>query len=205
MAEGHRTASAAQRNPAVASHSEVDAGGSQRAANCRPGGSKAAREEHRVQSSREGALYAQAEATRTMAAAQMRKAELLEEKNMLLLMTMPDDRITTHEAREYLRLRRGDELKKLRRKLAEEEERERLATPLEVHDIGPSSAAKRRRQGEEHHDFGDPEPSQRRSAAAGHSQEAANRSGDGGQRGSTSLPEDGDGDDVASLSQSQGG
>lgn len=68
-----------------------------------------------------------------MAAAQMKKAELLEDQNMLLLMTMPDEKITTHEAREYLRLRRGDELRKLRKKLADEEERERLST-LGGHD-----------------------------------------------------------------------
>ncbi len=80
-----------------------------------------------------------------MATAQMRKAELLEEQNMLLLMTMPDDRITTPEAREYLRLRRGDELKKLRRKLVEEEVRERMATPLAADNGGRSSASKRRR------------------------------------------------------------
>lgn len=34
-----------------------------------------------------------------MAAAQMKKAALLEDQNMLLLMTMPDDRITTSKAR----------------------------------------------------------------------------------------------------------
>lgn len=66
-----------------------------------------------------------ADATRTMAATQMKKAALLEDLNMLLLMTMPEDKITTAEAREYLRLRKGDELKKLRRKLAVEEDRER--------------------------------------------------------------------------------
>jgi hypothetical protein len=109
--------------------------GSQRAATSRPGGSKAAKEDSRSASAREGAIYAQAAATRTMAAAKMKKAVLLEvDHNMLLLMTMPEDKITTVEAREYLRLRRGDELKKLRRKLAEEE-RER-ADAASAHEEG---------------------------------------------------------------------
>ena len=68
---------------------------------------KAAREEARSTSAREGAIYAQADATRTMVAAQMKKAALLEDQNMLLLMTMLDDKIITVEAREYLHLRRG--------------------------------------------------------------------------------------------------
>ena len=96
----------------------------------------------------EGAIYAQADATRTMAAAQMKKAALLEDENMLLLMTMPDDKITTVEAREYLRLRRCDELKKLWRKLAHEEERERLDAASETAERSRSSATKRRRQQE---------------------------------------------------------
>jgi hypothetical protein len=212
-AGGSRSQPEAQRSPAAAAHSEGDAGGSQRAANSRPGGSKSAREESRSQSAREGAMYAQAEATRTMAAAQMRKAELLEEQNMLLLMTMPDDRITTHEAREYLRLRRQDELKKLRRKLAEEEDRERMATGLEFDAAGGSSASKRRRQGSGLGDFAEGEGSQRRNADVAESEEAQGLPtaavgegyGDGGQRGSTSLPEDEDCEDGFEGSQTQGG
>ena len=49
--------------------SEGDALGSQRAATSRPGGSKAAKEDSRSASARKGAIYAQAAATRTMAAA----------------------------------------------------------------------------------------------------------------------------------------
>ena len=126
--------------------SEGDGHGSQHAANSRPGGSKAAREELRSASAREVAIFAQADATRTMAAAQMKKAALLEDQNMLLLMTMPEDKITTAEAREYLRLRRGDELKKLRRKLAAEEDRERTDAASVDEEGGRSSATKRRRQ-----------------------------------------------------------
>jgi hypothetical protein len=72
---------------------------------------------------REAALFAQAEATKTMAAAQMRKVALLEEQNLLMLMTMPDSQVTIPKAREFLQLRRTMELKKLRRVVAEEEEK----------------------------------------------------------------------------------
>ena len=77
----------------------------------------------------------------------MKKTALLEDQNMLLLMTMPDEKITTSEAREYLRLCRGDELKKLRRELAEEEDRERQDAAMAASEGGRSSATKRRRQG----------------------------------------------------------
>ena len=137
----------AARSPGSRNLSGADCGGSQRPAISRPGGSKAAREESRSNSAREGAIYAQADATRSMAAAQMKKTALLEDQNMLLLMTMPDDKITTSEAREYLRLRRGDELKKLRRELAEEEDRERQDAAMVASEGGRSSATKRRRQG----------------------------------------------------------
>lgn len=87
-----------------------------------------------------------ADATRTMAATQMKKAALLEDLNMLLLMTMPEDKITTAEAREYLRLRKGDELKKLRRKLAVEEDRERSDAASVEEEVANPRRPKRRRQ-----------------------------------------------------------
>ena len=147
-AEDGRTQFDADTSPVCRAQSEVDAGGSARGGIARPGGSKGAREDSRSASAREGAIYAQADATRTMAAAQMKKAALLEDQNMLLLMTMPDDKITTAEAREYLRMRRCDELKKLRRKLAHEEERERLDAASESAERSRSSATKRRRHQE---------------------------------------------------------
>jgi hypothetical protein len=134
-------------NPADASRglgggvqSEGNLRGSQCARNCRQGRSKAAREEARSAIVREGAIYAQAYANRSMVAAQRKKAALMEDKNMFLLMTMLDDKITTVEAREYMRLRRGDELKKLRWKLAAKEDRERTDTTWVV-AIGTSLAS----------------------------------------------------------------
>ena len=70
---------------------------------------------------REGAIYAQAQATKTMVEAHMKKVVLLEEQNLLMLMMMPDESATAPEAREYLALRRSEELKKLRKRMAKEE------------------------------------------------------------------------------------
>jgi hypothetical protein len=134
------------RTSGVCANSGGDGLDSQQTRLQRPGGTKAAREELRSAHAREGAIYAQAAATRTMAEAQMKKAALLEDQNMLLLMTMPEDKITTAEAREYLRLRRGDELKKLRHKLAAEEDREHSDAANVEEEVARSSATKRRRQ-----------------------------------------------------------
>ena len=202
----------AGRSCAPCAHSDGDGGGSQRAANSRPGGSKAAREESRSASAREGAIYAQADATRTMAAAQMKKAMLLEDQNMLLLMTMPDDKVTTANAREYLRLRRGDELKKLRRKLADEEDRERFEAGRAVDDCGRSSATKRRRQAQRGSDNDECEGSQRGSRGFDRTGEvsgagrAAHRSQDGSLDGGLQqAPQDDDGDEGFCASLSEGG
>jgi hypothetical protein len=93
----------------------------------RPIGTKAAKNVHREGKMREGAAYAQAKATEVMAAATMRKAALLEDHNMLLLMTNSQ----TPEAQEYLRLRQAEELKKLRRRLADQEQQELEAQVVE--------------------------------------------------------------------------
>ena len=92
----------------------------------RPGGTKAAKAVQKARKVREAAIYAQAEATKTMAAAQMRKVALLEQQNLIMLMTMPDNQDATPEAREFLQLLRAEEMRKLKRRLAEDEERERL-------------------------------------------------------------------------------
>jgi hypothetical protein len=90
----------------------------------RPLGTKAAKELHRERKIREGAMYAQATATDRIAVATMRKAALLEDHNMLLLMTTPASQVTTPEAQWYLRLRQAEELKKLEKRLAADEERD---------------------------------------------------------------------------------
>jgi hypothetical protein len=46
-----------------------------------------------------------------MTAIQMKKIALMEDQNMLLLMTMPIEESAGKDAREYLRLRRVEELK----------------------------------------------------------------------------------------------
>jgi hypothetical protein len=59
-----------------------------------------------------------------MAATHMCKNQLLQDQNLLMLMTLPGIEETTPKAREFLQLRRTEELKKLRRRLGEEEEEE---------------------------------------------------------------------------------
>ena len=95
----------------------------------RPGGVKLAKEDQRQGKIREGLLLAHAEATKSMAAAHMRKAALPEVQNLLMLMSMPDD---DEDAKEYLRLRRQTELKKLRKLVAEEEGREAEANAVNL-------------------------------------------------------------------------
>lgn len=88
----------------------------------RPGGTKAAKEDHFKAKQREGGLYAQAAATDKMAEAQMLKAVELQDQNLLLLMTTDDASLVNVEALEYVQLRRAQELRKLKARLAEEEE-----------------------------------------------------------------------------------
>ena len=86
-----------------------------------PGGVKAAKQDNMQQKIRDDTLYAQAEATRSMAAVQMKKMAFIVNQNMLFYMTMPIEDSACKNAQKYLRLRRGEELKKLRKKPSEEE------------------------------------------------------------------------------------
>jgi hypothetical protein len=57
-----------------------------------------------------------------MAAATLRKAELMADHNLLMMMTTPDENgVTAPEAQQYLRLCRAEEVKKLQKRLANEE------------------------------------------------------------------------------------
>ena len=91
-------------------------------ARTRPQGSKAAKEDHRSMKTRDAAIRAQAAATKEMADATKRKADLLEDQNLIMLMTADEAGIINEDAREWMILRRRAELRKLRRKLAEDEE-----------------------------------------------------------------------------------
>jgi hypothetical protein len=97
---------------------------SNRAFRDRPSGTKVAKDLHKDGKVRDHALYAQAKATEEMAAPTMQKAVSLKEQNLLFLMTAPVSEASTPEAQEYLRLWHADELKKLRRRLAAEEDSE---------------------------------------------------------------------------------
>jgi hypothetical protein len=98
----------------------------------RPGGVKAAKDDVKQGKIHEGLMLAHAEATRSMAATHMRKAAILEDHNLLMLMSMPD---ADEDAKEYLRLRRQMELKKLRKLVAEEECRDAEANPVNAANV----------------------------------------------------------------------
>jgi hypothetical protein len=76
-----------------------------RALKVRPGGTRTAKEVQKASKQREGAMYVQAAASEVMAQTTMRKAAMLEDHNMLMLMTLPKSLGSTPEAQEYLRLR----------------------------------------------------------------------------------------------------
>jgi hypothetical protein len=71
----------------------------------RPRGVKHAKADIKQGKIRDAVRHKQAAASETMAAATMRKAAILEEANMLMLMTLPDSQVTAPEAIEYLQLR----------------------------------------------------------------------------------------------------
>lgn len=72
---------------------------------------------HKSAKSKECALRAQAKATADMAAAIMKKASIMEDQSVMALFTMPDDQLQSPEAKEYFKLRRDEELQKLRSRL----------------------------------------------------------------------------------------
>ncbi|KAG0596403.1 hypothetical protein M758_UG250800 [Ceratodon purpureus] len=67
---------------------------------------------------REEAMRASAAATSEMADATRKKAQILADHHAMEVMTMPDELIQTEEAREYMRLRRQEELAKVRERMA---------------------------------------------------------------------------------------
>jgi hypothetical protein len=85
----------------------------------RPMGNKVAKEENRLAKQREGAVKAQAKATAEMAAANMRKAQILHDQATLSLFTMPNEDSLSELACEYLHLRREEEMENLKCRIAE--------------------------------------------------------------------------------------
>ena len=64
----------------------------------RPSGSKAVILAHKEEKLRDSNLHAQAEATSTLVKATLRKADCMEEQNLLFLMTIPNFQITSPAA-----------------------------------------------------------------------------------------------------------
>ena len=86
----------------------------------RPQGSKSAKDNLRLRQVKEVAIHAQARATADLAAANMRKAQVLQDQAAMSLFTMPMEQGLSEEVQEYLSLRREEEMTELRQRLAEE-------------------------------------------------------------------------------------
>ena len=86
----------------------------------RPQGLKLAKDELRLWQVKEMAIHAQARAIADLAAANIRKAQVLQDQAALSLFTMPMEQGLSDEAREYLSLCWQEEMSKLHRCFAEE-------------------------------------------------------------------------------------
>ena len=83
----------------------------------RPTGNKAAKEELNRARVKESTMRAQAKATAEMAAAHAEKVVVMRDQAALQLFSIPDDSAMSDMAREYLLLRREEELSKVKRRI----------------------------------------------------------------------------------------
>ena len=114
----------------------------------RPQGCRSAKDKQKYIKMKEHAMRTQASAHEKMALATMRKAESLEDSNILMLFTCPNAHVTSPDAQEYLKMRRAIELKKLRRKWQEDEEKQSMrAEPVPT----PNLSQHHERE-DQHHD-----------------------------------------------------
>jgi hypothetical protein len=88
----------------------------------RPQGGKSAKGEHKEMREKEAALRANARATAEFAQATLKKAEQIAQQNAFSLFTLEDSLITCKVARRWLLLRREQELKRLEKEMAAEED-----------------------------------------------------------------------------------
>ena len=89
-----------------------------------PQGQKSAKAMDYMQKQKEIAVCAQARATAELAAANLRKAEVLSDQAAFSLFTMPNEEWLSDEAREYLSLKQQGKMAKLRKRLAHERHEE---------------------------------------------------------------------------------
>jgi hypothetical protein len=85
----------------------------------RPLGGKATKDEQQKRHQRDQGVKKQEKVTADIAAANYKKAQVLEDQAALSLFIMPDDRPLSNEAAEYLQLRKEEELLKLRERVLE--------------------------------------------------------------------------------------
>jgi hypothetical protein len=95
---------------------EVDAAAASRRPQ-RPTGNKAAKEELNRVRVKESTMRAQARATAEMAAANAEKVAVMRDQAALQLFSIPDESAMSDMAREYIQLRREEELTKVKRRI----------------------------------------------------------------------------------------
>jgi hypothetical protein len=80
-----------------------------------------------------------------------RKAQILEDQNILMLFTTPETGIVSEEAKEYVHLKRTIELKKLRRQVAKEEElkKQYIASQEQWHQVELGESRNHNAQGDQ--------------------------------------------------------
>ena len=83
----------------------------------RPTGNKAAKDELHRSRVKENTMLAQAKATAEMAAANAEKVAVMRDQAALQLFSIPDDSAMSDMAREYIHLRREEELSKVKRRV----------------------------------------------------------------------------------------
>jgi hypothetical protein len=97
-------------------------------AQTRPHGAKSSKNEHAHNKGNEQALRANAKATTDFAAATLKKAEQIAQQNIFSLFTLEDKNITCDLARQWLHLRRTQELAKLKAQVVAEQAAEVAAS-----------------------------------------------------------------------------
>ncbi|KAG0571858.1 hypothetical protein KC19_VG048800 [Ceratodon purpureus] len=113
-------------------------------------------DDHCSTKTRDVAIRAQLAATKEMAKATKRKAKLLEDQNLIMLMIADKTGIINDDAREWVILQRKAELQKLRKRFAEEEEEEsrlprRSLATTSIHEINSDDQPSYDTEGEQEH------------------------------------------------------
>lgn len=108
----------------------------------RPQGSKRAMEDRRLTNFVETVAHAQATAIKAMADATLKKAQVMDDQNVFMLMTYAPNGVISATGARWLKLRQKEELRKLEARLAESRARKesiRHSLPAPIPVEGPEA------------------------------------------------------------------